>query len=217
MARYIGIDSNTGYIFFDTGDLDGAARQETPAEAVERFERFENVRGGNSVTYIEHSRAPDGASGYHVYRADIDGSEAVAITQDGQDQEVIEAVERDCEHVCFVEVRGAEGTKMKIQTDCQLPIGAHPPLLRKAGEAASAIAEEVCIADQHALIGHLRKMNEDKGAEITKRYWARWAGMCVEDYICALERYVYQSGDFETVARMSIEAAVAARHPAFLA
>lgn len=108
MARYIGIDSNTGYIFFDTGDLDGAARQETPAEAVERFERFEDVRGGNSVTYIEHRRAPDGASGYHVYRADIDGSEAVAITQDGQDPDALEAVRSGCEYVRFVEVKSVD-------------------------------------------------------------------------------------------------------------
>ena len=66
------------------------------------------IGGGNSVTYIEHSRAPDGASGYHVYRADIDGSEAVAITQDGQDQEAIEAVESDCEYVRFVEVKSVD-------------------------------------------------------------------------------------------------------------
>ena len=105
MARYIGIDSNTGYIFFDTGDLAGAARQETPTEAVERFETFENLRGGGTVEYVEHSRAPDGASGYEVYRADINGSEALPIVYDGQDQEAIEAVERDCEHACFVEVR----------------------------------------------------------------------------------------------------------------
>lgn len=104
MTRYIGIDSNTGYVFFDTGDLDGAARQESPSEAVERFETYENVRGGVSVEYVEHAHAPSGASGYHVYRADIGGSEAVPVVHAGQDQETIQAVERDCEYVGFVEV-----------------------------------------------------------------------------------------------------------------
>lgn len=104
MARYIGIEINSGYIFFDTGDLDGAARQETPAEAVARFHAYENMLGGAEAEYVEHGyHAPEGASGYHVYRADIDGSEAVPIVRDGQDQEAVEAVERDCDHVCFVE------------------------------------------------------------------------------------------------------------------
>ena len=55
--------------------------------------------------YREMPSAPnDTKTGYFVYRADINGSEAVPGIVDGQDQEMIEAVERDCEFVAFVEV-----------------------------------------------------------------------------------------------------------------
>ena len=35
---------------------------------------------------------------------DINGSEAVAVVHDGQDHEAIEAVERDCDHVCTIKI-----------------------------------------------------------------------------------------------------------------
>lgn len=40
--------------------------------------------------------------GYHVYRADVNGSEAVAAVEDGTDQEMIEAVTRDCQYVTSI-------------------------------------------------------------------------------------------------------------------
>lgn len=52
--------------------------------------------GTDGRTYTVHSRAPrDTRGGYHVYRADVRGSEQVP--------EIIGAVERDCEFMGFVE------------------------------------------------------------------------------------------------------------------
>lgn len=55
--------------------------------------------------YIEPRRQPDGASGYFVYRADMNGSDAVPTIWDGQDRETIEAVERDCSPEGFISYR----------------------------------------------------------------------------------------------------------------
>lgn len=98
MTRYIIIDADTGYIFGDTGDLDGPARQESPLEAVQRLDAH---IGGEPAEYEDKSISglDHGESGYYVYRADIDGSEAVGITQDGQDQDVIQAVMDNCDLV----------------------------------------------------------------------------------------------------------------------
>ena len=42
-------------------------------------------------------------TGYHVYRADVRGSEAVPVVQDGQDQDTINAVMELCDYVAFIE------------------------------------------------------------------------------------------------------------------
>lgn len=49
-------------------------------------------------------------TGYDVYRADINGSDAVPVVQDGQDRETIEAVERDCEYVGFIRCEEGNAT-----------------------------------------------------------------------------------------------------------
>lgn len=108
MARYILIDSITGYIFGDTADF--ASGHQSDIRSIAEAARLlgEHI-GAGEYTYIEHSSRPSGADGYHVYRADINGSEAVPDILDGQDQETIEAVERDCDYVGFVQcVREAE-------------------------------------------------------------------------------------------------------------
>jgi hypothetical protein len=46
--------------------------------------------------------ARNGQSGYMAYRNDINGSEAVGHIRDGQDNEMIEAVERDCQLIGFI-------------------------------------------------------------------------------------------------------------------
>lgn len=44
----------------------------------------------------------DESAVYDVYRADIDGSEAVPIVMDGQDQETIEAVQDNCQFITSI-------------------------------------------------------------------------------------------------------------------
>lgn len=114
MPRYILIDSNSGFIFGDTAQFERKLRpfisedckvggsEMSPTQAARVLD--EETVGEFGRSYIEHSRIPsDTRSGYAVYRADVNGSDAVAAIIDGQDQEMIEAVERDCEFVCFVE------------------------------------------------------------------------------------------------------------------
>ena len=104
MARYILIDNNSGYIWGDSADLNGRIFNGTPTEYAKALD--ESV-GAFDREYETHSRAPSGASGYHVYRADVDGSEAVPVVHDGQSQDEIGAVERDCKYVCFIETKDA--------------------------------------------------------------------------------------------------------------
>ena len=96
MTRYILIDSNSGYIFGDSADFAAGNSDLTPTEAARLMD--ESI-GEHGREYRELSSVPrDTRTGYAVYRA-----EAVPVVQDGQDREMIEAVERDCEFVAFVE------------------------------------------------------------------------------------------------------------------
>lgn len=105
MSRYILIDSYSGYIFGDTADLDGQTQNDlTPIEAA----RLVDVDAGclDEMEYTKFSSNPkNGCQGYDVYRVDINGSEAVPVVHDGQDQDTINAVIRDCEYTCFVQRR----------------------------------------------------------------------------------------------------------------
>jgi hypothetical protein len=104
MPRYIIIDLDSGFIFGDTGDLDGPARQETPLDACRRLDRS---LGEFEREYVEYGPNSNQAFGlnrsiYDVYRADIKGSEAVPLVHDGQDQETINSVIASCDHVATV-------------------------------------------------------------------------------------------------------------------
>jgi hypothetical protein len=100
MARYILIDNYTGYVFGDSADIDGRIVTGTPCEVASALDAS---IGEHGRTYTERPSAPrDTSTGYHVYRADINGSEAVPVATDGQDAEYIAAVQRDCEFVCYV-------------------------------------------------------------------------------------------------------------------
>ena len=112
MTRYILIDNASGYIFGDTADLPRHTfagdefpvdqNSLTPQDAARWLD--ETVVKDFGRSYECHSRAPDSNTmGYLVYRADINGSDAVPVVQDGQSRETIKAVERDCKFVCFVE------------------------------------------------------------------------------------------------------------------
>jgi hypothetical protein len=101
MPRFILIDNNSGFIFADSADFGRGSFIGTPAEFAAAVD---DSTGDFNRRYDErpfhHFR--NGLSGYRVYRADANGSEAVAVVQDGQDQEVIDAVERDCQEICFI-------------------------------------------------------------------------------------------------------------------
>lgn len=101
MTRYILIDSNSGYIFGDTADF-AANRQSDITSIIDAARMLDESIGEHGLRYAELSRNPRSTqTGYYVYRADIDDTEAVPVVQDGQDQETIDAVERDCEYVGF--------------------------------------------------------------------------------------------------------------------
>ncbi len=107
MARYILIDNNSGYIWGDSADLNGAI---FPTDyPVEYAKALDASLGETDRTYEFSSYNPrSSVSGYHVYRADINGSDAVATVWDGQDQATISAVEASCDYVGFIAI-GREG------------------------------------------------------------------------------------------------------------
>lgn len=114
MARYILIDRASGYVFGDTADIAGRTLALGTSDvdiiaaccAVD-----ENVAHPRNYRVLSHSNPlalAANESGYLVYRADIDGSEAITVIEDGQDKEVIEAVERDCRFVAAVRIEDRE-------------------------------------------------------------------------------------------------------------
>lgn len=107
MARYILIDNRSGYIFGDTADLDGWNDTErTPVDAARLLDESIGERD-REYELIGHDPR-DTSTGYHIHRADVRGSEQVAVVTDGQDREMIEAVERDCDYVGYVICRQPE-------------------------------------------------------------------------------------------------------------
>jgi hypothetical protein len=106
MARYILIDNNSGYIFGDTADLPGFdGSGGSPIDAARTLDASIGVHGRDYE--LLYRNPADTGTGYDVYRADIDGSEAVPVVQDGQDPDTIAAVVQHCEHVGFVRCRDA--------------------------------------------------------------------------------------------------------------
>ena len=125
MPRIILIDSNSGYIWGDSADLDGrvfnldAALAISPnldphdegEFAVAFAEALDRSIGGHperDYAMVRASVASSGRSGYMAYRADIDGSEAVPVVHDGQSREEIEAVESSCRCIGFIVYEKAE-------------------------------------------------------------------------------------------------------------
>ena len=98
MPRYILIDNGSGYIFGDSADLAGRIFSGTPAEYAAALDASIGEHGRAYAEVSRHALASN-ETGYHVYRADVRGSDAVVIVHDGQDQETIESVERDCDYV----------------------------------------------------------------------------------------------------------------------
>ena len=120
MPRFILIDNASGYIWGDTADLprthvmragewaghawdaigDGAL---TPIEAARWLDE---TLGEYGREYDEVGRRDlaSNETGYLVYRADVGGSEAVPVIQDGQDQETIDAVLSSCKFEAAIRV-----------------------------------------------------------------------------------------------------------------
>jgi hypothetical protein len=106
MARWILIDNASGYIWGDSAGFKGGSFQGT---AIEYAKALSESLGGFGRTYEEVAR-PDNSdeTGYHVYRADIDGSEAVPAIENGQDAETIAAVTASCRSEGFIRITLAE-------------------------------------------------------------------------------------------------------------
>lgn len=107
MARYILIDSHSGYIWGDTANLPGFDASAPAGDAVIiQAARLTDESNGEFGRVYEYRRSNPRTSEtyYRVYRADVGGSEAVPVIGDGQDSEMIAAVERDCEFVGVVMV-----------------------------------------------------------------------------------------------------------------
>jgi hypothetical protein len=109
MARYIVIDNCSGYIFGDTADICGRTlslgdQDEDFIAACRAIDEsvLETGRAYTVLGYHNPRLLAANEGGYLVYRADIDGSEAVPVIDDGQDRELIAAVERDCRLVAIV-------------------------------------------------------------------------------------------------------------------
>ena len=99
MNRYIIIDKNSGYIFGDTADRWWKMDESHPAgplEAAESLDRALMVET-TGLSYEQVHRHAEPAT-YHVYHATDD----LPMVIDGQDQDIIDAVMRDCIYVTTV-------------------------------------------------------------------------------------------------------------------
>ena len=101
MPRYILIDNCSGYIWGDSADLNGAIFEGTPLEYAAALDASLGELGR---TYKEISKyeLPSYADGSRVYRADVHGSDAVAVVWDDQDQDTVYSAIKDCEYVTTI-------------------------------------------------------------------------------------------------------------------
>ncbi len=115
--RLILIDNNSGFIFGDTanyrlGGLDewrdnnSDSNSEIGSLSLLAARLVDDSIGehGREYEFITYDPG-DTRTGYFIYRADINGSEALPVVTDGQNQETTDAVHRDCRFEGFVECR----------------------------------------------------------------------------------------------------------------
>jgi hypothetical protein len=114
MPRYILIGNCSNYIFGDTALLpnvpistsDGYKMTQSdiasPVDAARWLDETETQVFDRTYEMVSRSELASNETGYHVYRADINGSDAVQAIDDGQNQELIEDVERNCEYVTSI-------------------------------------------------------------------------------------------------------------------
>jgi hypothetical protein len=122
--RIILIDNCSGYIWGDSADYKGRAftlddalafNADISATSEDDFAlayaaAMDADIGGEARDYelLGRSAARNGGDGYRAYRADLNGSEAVGVVHDGQDEEMIEAVETDCRMLGFIAYRNRD-------------------------------------------------------------------------------------------------------------
>jgi hypothetical protein len=115
--RLILIDSSSGFIFGDTANSRLGRLDEwidNNSDAIGDTERLSLLAArllddsigehGREYEFVRYE-PPDTRTGYFIYRADINGSDALPVVTDGQNQETIDAVHRDCRFEGFVECR----------------------------------------------------------------------------------------------------------------
>lgn len=101
--RLILIDNNSGFIFGEFASNDYAGSYSADDCLIDAAKHVDADIGAQSRIYTASRSAPNSTqTGYHIYRADVRGSEQVGAITDGQYAEMIEAVERDCEYFGFV-------------------------------------------------------------------------------------------------------------------
>src|SRR5690606_28074603 len=104
MPRYILIENNSGYNWPDTPDLAPQSESgQQPVDAARLIDEHTGAPGREYELFRSSLSAPDG-SGYHVWRADVAGRETLPVVIDGQNREMIAAVERDCEYVGYIRI-----------------------------------------------------------------------------------------------------------------
>jgi len=101
MPRFILQNIADGNIYADTADLAGWRDSDETPEAAARL--TDALQGFEADEYVERAFSAPLTVGYRVYRADIDGSEAVGVVADGTDRETIEAVQSSCQPWCSIE------------------------------------------------------------------------------------------------------------------
>jgi hypothetical protein len=95
--RFILIDNDSGYIWGDSADLGGRIFTGSPIE----FARALDERlGEHGLSYevVSRSRLGINEIGYLVYSA----PDAFPAIEDGQDQDTIDAVERECKYLTAI-------------------------------------------------------------------------------------------------------------------
>lgn len=116
--RLILIDNHSGFIFGDTAnyrlgrleewrDNNSDSNSEIRSLSVLAARLVDDSIGerGREYEFVTYDPG-DARTGYFIYRADVDGSEEAApVVADGQKQETIDAVRRDCRFEGFVECR----------------------------------------------------------------------------------------------------------------
>jgi hypothetical protein len=102
MSRYILIDNASGYIWGDSADIGGKIVTGTPVEVARVLDKDIGEFTNRTYQIISRSQLSTNETGYIVYRADINGSEAVPLITDGQSQEQIETVINECEYECTI-------------------------------------------------------------------------------------------------------------------